>query len=296
MKGARTNILLTALLFTLVCFGFRPGVPVKAEFGLTQFTRKKESADLRQKVRDGAAERVSVIIEPAAMWTGELDGALRLNGASDIQQFRHFNFRVATLPAVAAAALAARPDVAYVSLNRRTGKLGHVSLTTGADAVRATSGTTTSGLDGTGIGIAVLDSGIDISHRSFLDKSNGLRVLHSQDFTGEGRTDDPYGHGTHVAAMAAGNGRVSNAQYIGVAPNAALVNLRVLNSQGVGNVSGLLQALDWVLSNHAAFKIRVVNMSLGAPAIDSYRFDPVCRASRQLVDAGVVVVAAAGNN
>ncbi|HZG54207.1 MAG TPA: S8 family serine peptidase, partial [Pyrinomonadaceae bacterium] len=253
MKGLRPTILPTALLFLLVCLGFRLGAPVRAEYGQAQPSRKKESADLHQKVKAGAlAERVSVIVEPAAGWTNDLDGALQLNGASDVQRFRHFNFRVATLPAAAAAALAARPDVAYVSVNRRIGRLGHVSLTTGADAVRATSGTTTSGLDGTGVGIAVLDSGIDTAHKSFLDKSNGLRVVHSQDFTGEGRTDDPYGHGTHVASMAAGNGRISNAQYIGIAPNATVVNLRVLNSQGVGTVSGLLHALDWVLLNHAA--------------------------------------------
>ena len=66
-----------------------------------------------------------------------------------------------TVSAAAAAALASRDDVAFVSLNKEVRTLGHVSLTTGADAVRQTNGTTTGGLDGTGIGIAVLDSGID---------------------------------------------------------------------------------------------------------------------------------------
>jgi subtilisin family serine protease len=121
-------------------------------------------------------------------------------------------------------------------------------------------------------------------------------VIVNQDFTGENRTDDPYGHGTHVASIAAGNGRISNGAYTGVAPNADLINLRVLNSQGVGSVSGVLGALDWVMANRQTYNIRVVNMSLGMNAIDSYRDDPVCRAVRRLVDAGVVVVAAAGNN
>jgi subtilisin family serine protease len=58
----------------------------------------------------------------------------------------------------------------------------------------------------------------------------------------------------------------------------------------------VLRALDWVASNRATYNIRVVNMSLGMPAVDSYRNDPVCRAARRLVDAGVVVFAAAGNN
>ena len=133
-------------------------------------------------------------------------------------------------------------------------------------------------------------------HHSFLNRSNGVRVVYSEDFTGEGRTDDPYGHGTHVASLAAGNGRISNKEYIGVAPNANLINLRVLNSQGLGTTANVLRALDWVATNRAAYNIRVVNMSLGMPAIDSYRNDPVCRAVRRLVDAGVVVFAAAGNN
>jgi len=152
------------------------------------------------------------------------------------------------------------------------------------------------GLDGTGVGIAVLDSGIYTIHKSFQGKLNNVRVVFSKDFTGEGRTDDPYGHGSHVASIAAGNGVVANGAYIGIAPNANLINLRVLNSTGTGTTSALLSGLNWVMSNRGTYNIRVVNMSLGAAAIDSYRSDPICKAVRKLVDAGVVVVAAAGNN
>ena len=60
------------------------------------------------------------------------------------------------------------------------------------------------------------------------------RIVVNQDFTGEGRTDDPYGHGTHVAAAAAGNGIVAKGEYIGIAPRAKILNLRVLNSKGTG--------------------------------------------------------------
>ncbi|MFN2494243.1 MAG: S8 family serine peptidase, partial [Pyrinomonadaceae bacterium] len=61
-------------------------------------------------------------------------------------------------------------------------------------------------------------------------------------------------------------------------------------------MSSVLAALDWVLSNSNIYNIRVVNMSLGMPAINSYQTDPICVTSRRLVDAGIVVVAAAGNN
>lgn len=147
------------------------------------------------------------------------------------------------------------------------------------------------GLDGSGVGIAILDSGISTTHHTVSG-----RVAYSQDFTGEGRTDDPYGHGTFVAAMAAGKDTDYSGTYSGVAVAAKLVNLRVLNSQGKGTVSAVLSALSVVLAKRATYNIRVVNMSLGTPAVDSYKNDPICRAVRLLVDAGIVVVAAAGND
>src|ERR1700687_4394318 len=96
--------------------------------------------------------------------------------------------------------------------------------------------------------------------------------------------------------MAAANDRIANGRFVGIAPGAQIINLRVLNSVGAGTASGVLAALDWVMSNRATYNIRVVSMSLGMPAVESYRNDPICRAVRRLVDAGVTVVAAAGNN
>jgi serine protease AprX len=194
-----------------------------------------------EKVNNGYGnELVRVIIQPTAAWEATLEETVEQSGGSNIRQFQNFRLRVVTLSANAALALSGRSDVSYVSLNREVRTLGHVSATTGADVVRESSGTNTSGLDGTGIGIAVLDSGIDTTHKAFLDRSNNLRVLVSEDFTGEGRTDDRYGHGTHVAALAGGNGRISNGQYVGIAPNANIINLRVLNSQGTGTTANVL--------------------------------------------------------
>src|SRR6185369_1231563 len=173
---------------------------------------------------------------------------------------QNFAVRVATLPASAAVNLANRSDVAYVSLNREVRPMKHLSRTTGADQIRTSANGSGSFLDGTGIGIAILDSGIDVDHTSFLNKSNGVRVVYSEDFTGEGRTDDPYGHGTHVASLAAGNGRISNGEYVGIAPNANLINLRVLNASGVGTTAYVLRALDWVAANRTTYNIRVVNL------------------------------------
>src|SRR2546423_3822639 len=147
-------------------------------------------------------------------------------------------------------------------------------------------------LDRSRIGIAIVDSDIYGSHVEFTDTQTKLsRIVVNQDFTGEGRTDDPYGHGTHVASAAAGNGMIAKGEYIGIAPRAKIVNLRVLNSKGVGSVSNLLAAFDWLMSNASTYNVRVVNLSLGMPAINSYKFDQLCVAARALVDRGIVVVA-----
>ena len=255
--------------------------------------RQKVSADLRQKL--SLAGKVDVVIKSAGAWSRTLDDAVKSNGGAVTKTFANFPLRAASMPAAAVEALAARPDVDYVALDREVKLLGHVSLTSGADAARAAANYSPT-YDGTGIGIAVLDSGLDSNHTSFTQESGGAsRVAYGKDFTGENRLDDPYGHGTHVAAIAAGNGQVSNGAYRGIAPNAKLVNLRVLNSQGKGSVSQLLAAIDWIKTNRVAYNIRVVNMSLGTAAVDSYTVDPLCLAVRGLVDAGVVVVAAAGN-
>ena len=263
----------------------------------------KISSDLREMLSrtENLTREVRVICqfnrEPGAY----VQQLYTLPGVSVSYSFANSIDLVATMPASVARDLSLAPEIDYISLDREVRTLGHVSATAGADAVRRL---VSPGLDGTGIGIAVLDSGIDDSHKAFRDgrtDSSTRRIVFERSFVGTpgnyaDETKDPFGHGTHVASLAAGNGRVASGSYIGVAPNASIINLRVLDSEGRGTVSSVLQALDWLLSNHRTYNIRVVNMSLGMPAIDSYRVDPVCVAVRKLVDAGIVVVAAAGNN
>jgi len=229
---------------------------------------------------------------------GKLNGLLNSTSVSEKGRFYNFNARSVAAPLSVIREIASFKEVKYISLDRDVQLLGHVEKTTGAEAMRQQSGN--SGLNGTGIGIAVLDSGIYNAHLAFNTSGNASsRIVANVDFTGEGITQaDPFGHGTHVAGLMGGNGAGTGvpSTYQGIAPNANLLNLRVLNAQGKGTTSSLLSALDWVMTNRATYNIRVVNMSLGALSIDSYRNDPVCRAVRRLVDAGIVVVAAAGNN
>lgn len=255
----------------------------------------KVSPDLRDMLRNAtASDRVTVIIQVADINSGKLNDLFSRYGARVEARLEQLGALAVNIPVSAVEELAANSNSRYISLDQPTQTLGysHVENTTGAANVR--SGVLSSAtVDGTGVGIAIIDSGIWDNH-SLL--KNGL-VIKSVDFTGENILNgDPFGHGTHVAGLAAASNSLLSGTFTGIAPNAKLINLRVLNGQGVGTSAALLQALDWALANRTAYNIRVVNISLGAMAVSSYNNDPACRAVRRLADAGVVVVAAAGNN
>jgi serine protease AprX len=146
-------------------------------------------------------------------------------------------------------------------------------------------------LTGKGIGIAVIDSGIT----SHPDLSN--RVIVSQNFnpnvTG---TDDAYGHGTAVAGIIAGDGTTGLGQYIGVAPQANLISLRVNDATGGAPTSAIMNAILWAVINKNTYNIRVINLSLQASVQESYRTSPIDAAVEYAWLKGLVVVVAAGNS
>jgi serine protease AprX len=146
-------------------------------------------------------------------------------------------------------------------------------------------------LTGRGVTVAVIDSGIDLRHLMVRN-----RVLGSVDFTG-GDGSDGFGHGTHIAGIIAGQaGRTPDTHNLqGVAPSASLVSLRVLDADGAGTVSSIVEAIDWAVEHRAQFNIGVINLSIGAPVLQPYRDDPLCEAAERAVAAGIVVVASAGN-
>lgn len=153
-----------------------------------------------------------------------------------------------------------------------------------------------SGVNGQGVVVAVVDSGISTSHPALAKK-----VIASVSFvTGDPSADDAFGHGTHVAGIIAGLGsaasRVTPLYTGGIAPGAQLVNVRVLGDEGVGLTSDVIAGIDWVVANKAKYNIRVINLSLGHPVNEPSETDPLCEAVARAVGAGIVVVAAAGNS
>ncbi len=203
--------------------------------------------------------------------------------------------------------------VEYLSPDRPVTSTGHLENTTGADTAKNVGGLL-SNYDGSGIGIAVIDSGIDASHELFnrnlvsvsrpligneltiLKLGNWPSVVYSKNFVPfEATANDPFGHGTMVASLISGRAAFLNNAYTGIAAGASLINLRVLNKYGSGRTSDVIAAIDWCIRNKAQHNIRVINLSLGAPVVDSYKKDPLCLAARRAFEAGIVVVAAAGN-
>jgi serine protease AprX len=157
-----------------------------------------------------------------------------------------------------------------------------------------------------GIGIAIIDSGIWPSE-DFLG-----RITAFYDFTRDGIATapvDPYGHGTHVAGIigssgggsgssggSGGNESSSNdAQYRGIGPDARLIGLRVLDEHGSGETSQVIQAIEFAIAQRETLGIDVINLSLGHPIYEPAASDPLVRAVERAVDAGLIVVASAGN-
>ena len=146
-------------------------------------------------------------------------------------------------------------------------------------------------LTGRGIGIAVVDSGIaahpDVAGRVIVSQNFNVNV------TGTG---DAYGHGTAVAGIIAGDGTASGGRYIGIAPEANLINLRVNDGTGAAPTSAIMNAILWAVVNENTYNIRILNLSLQASIQESYRTSPIDAAVEYAWLKGIVVVVAAGNN
>lgn len=152
-------------------------------------------------------------------------------------------------------------------------------------------------ISGKDITIAFMDTGI-ILHPDFIMPKN--KILAFKDFTDKKRfRSAPYddnGHGTHCASAACGNGYASDGKYKGPAFNADLVALKVLDKLGTGKASQLIQGFQWCLENKNKYNIKVISLSLGYQANNSYKDDPVCQAMEYIWRQGLVVCTAAGND
>lgn len=149
-------------------------------------------------------------------------------------------------------------------------------------------------LTGSGIGIAIIDTGV-YPHPDLALGNN--RIVAFKDFVkGLNFPYDDNGHGTHVAGVAAGNGHMSDGKYMGIAPQANIIAIKSMDKNGAGSTSDIVAGMDWILKNKNKYNIRIVSLSIGSDPDLSESKDPLVKAVNRLWDEGIVVVAAAGNS
>jgi serine protease AprX len=147
------------------------------------------------------------------------------------------------------------------------------------------------GVDGSGVTVAVVDTGI----APVADLAG--RVVGGVDFSGGNNPySDDFGHGTFVAGIIAGNGASSSGQYKGVAPNARLVSIKIAGRDGSSDITHVLAAIQWAVSFRNDYGIRVLNLSLGTDSTQPYMLSPLDGAVERAWDAGIVVTVSASNN
>ncbi|PYT75443.1 MAG: hypothetical protein DMG42_08425 [Acidobacteria bacterium] len=267
--------------------------------------KHKLSKDLEELKSGLSGATVDVIIQfkqaPTDAQHGKVEGhGGVLKKKLDVIRGAHYSVPVKSLPA-----LADDPDVAYISPNRPLSGTSTSTLDYTPESVNAQVAWQQWGLDGTGVGVAVIDSGItavgDLYWWIPSNQTYGSRVVYSQNFVpGTTDTSDLYGHGTHVAGIIASQGWFSTGgnfthTFKGIAPNANIINLRVLDQNGAGTDSSVIAAIQTAISLKSTYNIRVINLSLGRQVYESYTVDPLCQAVEAAWSAGIVVVAAAGN-
>jgi subtilisin family serine protease len=161
----------------------------------------------------------------------------------------------------------------HATLDRSTAQIGAPAVWAG-------------GHDGTGVKVAVLDTGVDATHPDLQG-----RISRSLSFTGDPDTTDRFGHGTHVASIIAGSGAASGGSRKGVAPGASLLIGKVMGDDGSGQESWIIAGMEWA----AAQKATVVNLSLGGGPTDGT--DPMSEAvNRITAESGTLFVVSAGND
>jgi subtilisin family serine protease len=205
------------------------------------------------------------------------------------------------------------PDVLPGSDTEHVRLVYPFSIDTGADVLHE------QGLTGAGVTLAVVDSGVyfDQQTRDTFGALLASNYLGQADFYGAGTCPDSasgpiqytgycqsdyassydgFGHGSHVAGIIWNNLKDEyTGAWMGVAPNAKILSVRVLGDEGSGSYADVIEGIQYVVANKDAYGIRVMNLSISAESSTPYFVDPIDRAVEEAWAAGIVVLAAAGN-
>ena len=296
-RATRARALAAAALCALLACG-----PLAALGGgprLAQAARLPVQPALLRLAATRPDTRVRVIVQAQGS-TAPVRAALARLGGRVTDNLSLIHAVVATLPARAVPQLAQARGVRYVSPDGAVVKSSYTccSATTLTESyAQSIHASDVWGTDkGTGVGVAVVDSGVHLG-TDFTTALSTTRVMAQVKFNSATNSmADAYGHGTHVAGIIGGNGATSSGGYVGVAPDVNLINVKVSDDTGNAAVSDVVNGLQWVYNNAVTDNIRVVNLSLNSTVADSYQVDPLDAAVETLWNAGIVVVVSAGNN
>lgn len=228
---------------------------------------RAEGAKIEAAVYETQNENVSVIINSPSLPEG-----------FEAAKFKNANLYLANMSKDQIRALERLPYVGNVWLNREKKVLLDVSV-----PIMNASAAWNAGYNGSGIRICVLDTGVNKSHPSLAG-----RIVDEADFTGGNNPRDVFGHGTHVAGIAAGN----DATYRGVAFGAGILNAKVCNDLGKCPDAAILKGIDWCVDKGA----HILTLSLGGPVFVSDGSDYLSLYLDAVADKGKVITVAAGNS
>lgn len=185
--------------------------------------------------------------------------------------------------------LSNNPDISYISFDSRV----YTLLDIAAPSIEAYF-PHDKGYEGEGITVAIIDTGV-APHYDLTRPSN--RIVGFKDLVNNKNIPyDDNGHGTHVAGIIAGNGSSSKGRYVGIAPKANILAIKALDENGGGASSNIVEAISYIIETKDKYNTKVINLSIGTPANNVCEKDPLCRAVEKAVQAGLIVVVAAGNS
>ncbi len=275
----------------------------KAEHGLDAAAAAKMSGRLARIAAAGGNAPVEVVVSYADHPELFDDARVAELGGEVVRSYTSLAMRAIRVPAGSLNELALETRVDRLSLDTPVHSVSESARITANVPEGAQANAV---FEGAGIGVAIIDSGVS-KHSVLADGALQFDFTAGQypvpvivdgqiSVANDVMRDDKFGHGTHVAATVAGAGADSAGEYQGASPGAQIVALQVLDHKGAGQMSDVIAALDWLLVYGHYFDVRVVNLSLGQAVSQSNRTDPLVLAAEALWDAGVVVVAAAGND
>lgn len=239
---------------------------------------------LEQELSDAESDAVPVIIDAQEIRQYHFDGesfpAPDVGGYERSTSLESIGAEAGEIRKSAASDTLAELFDTYAVESIHLDRQVEVALDTSVEAIGGEQVRDDFDVNGSGVTVAVLDTGVDATHPD-------IDVVEQKDFTGDG-VGDVHGHGTHVAGTVAGNGSASDGEFVGVAPGAGILDVKVLGDDGFGSISTIIEGMEAAVEADAD----VISMSLGGPEPSD---DPYVDAVDNVTDEGVTVVAAGGN-